>query len=445
MSVTTRDVEATAIDATSSASHSSAAAKKTRRSGPGFFTWLFRVLGQLLLAVLFAAGILGLMIWLSGAFEAKVPTDRTMAVAVPPQIEEGEFDIVEVRRIERPQVETAVGTVRAAHEVSVASKILARVEEVNILAGQAVRKGDVLMRLDKADLEARLEQAKAGEAAAEARAAQARADFARAERLRANQAIPRDQYEAAATALKAAEADLERMRRTVKEASIIEDYALIRAPISGVIVDKLVNVGDTVTPGQPIATLYDPTRMQMVATVRESLAQRLKVGQTIPARLDALGYECQAVISEIVPEAQAESRSFQVKVTGECPPNVYSGMFGRILIPLDHESVTVVPESAVRRVGQLDQVDVVEEDGAIRRRIVRLGRSFGEDREVLSGLVPGERVRARKTTPIAPPDRIQKIQAIAEPMPHQNQNGNPSNSAASADSVASTPESEVAP
>ncbi len=60
--------------------------------------------------------------------------------------------------------------------------------------------------------------------------------------------------------------------------------------------------------------------MQLIASVRESLAIRLGVGQSVPARLDTIDYECLATISEIVPEAQAESRSFQVKVTGPCPP-----------------------------------------------------------------------------------------------------------------------------
>ena len=62
-----------------------------------------------------------------------------------------------------------------------------------------------------------------------------------------------------------------------------------------------------------------------------------------------------------MPEAQAESRSFQVKVTGPCPPGVYTGMFGRIFIPLEEEEVLVVPRQAVRQVGQLEEVDVVED------------------------------------------------------------------------------------
>ena len=128
----------------------------------------------------------------------------------------------------------------------------------------------------------------------------------------------------------------------------MEAYATVRAPLSGRVIDKKVNAGDTVSPGQMLVTMYDPSHMQMVACVRESLALRLKIGEQVPARLDTLGYDCHSTVSEIVPEAQAESRSFHVKVTVPCPPNVYSGMFGRILIPLEDEDLLIVPAAAVR-------------------------------------------------------------------------------------------------
>ena len=169
----------------------------------------------------------------------------------------------------------------------------------------------------------------------------------RSRRLSAVNSIAQQEVEQSNTAYLAAKADLERAEQAAKEAQILQAYALIHAPISGVIVDKKVNPGDTVTPGQPLLTMYDRGRMQMVATVRESLAMGLEVGQQVAARLDSLGLDCHATISEIVPEAQAESRSFQVKVTGPCPPNIYSGMFGRIFIPLGEEEVLVVPPQAV--------------------------------------------------------------------------------------------------
>jgi multidrug efflux pump subunit AcrA (membrane-fusion protein) len=140
-----------------------------------------------------------------------------------------------------------------------------------------------------------------------------------------------------------------------------------------------------------LVTLFDPKRMQLVASVRESLAQRLKVGQNIGVDLEGMKKRCTGTISEIVPEAQAASRAFQVKVTGPCPAGIYTGMFARMLIPLDEEEVLVVPHSAIRHIGQLELVDVVEK-GHPRRRAVRTGRTFDDNVEILSGLRAGEEV-----------------------------------------------------
>lgn len=174
-------------------------------------------------------------------------------------------------------------------------------------------------------------------------------------------------------------------------------YARLTAPISGIVVDKRAEAGDTAVPGQVLVMLYDPTQMQMVASVREGLASRLRVGTEVPARLENLDLDCHATVREIVPESQAASRSFLVKVSGPCPPGVTSGMFGRISVPLEDESLLVVPERAIRRVGQLTMVDLVT-DGRVVRRAVRLGREIDGDREVLAGLAEGDRVAIRSAT-----------------------------------------------
>ena len=156
-----------------------------------------------------------------------------------------------------------------------------------------------------------------------------------------------------------------------------------------------------VTPGQVLVTLFDPRRMQLVASVRESLTQQLKEGQGIGVQIEGLEQSCSGTISEIVPEAQSISRTFQVKVTGPCPPGIYSGMFGRILIPLGDEEVLVIPGQAVQHVGQLKLVLVVQED-RVARRSIRTGRSIAEDVEVLSGLREGEQVVVPTSVPTAP-------------------------------------------
>lgn len=369
------------------------AARTASRAGRGR-----RVLITLTLTLVFAAGIIALMLALAGAFKPKVAVtpDKLLAPTSPAPSERA---LGVVSRVRLPRQESAVGTIRAVYEAAIASKLLARVEEVRVRAGQAVKQGDVLVRLDKADLEAKIEQALAAQRAAKATYEQAVIDQGRAANLRARESITQSELDKANTVLQTAKAELDRAQRTVEEARIVEGYATITAPISGRVIDKKVNAGDTVSPGQPLLTMYDPTRMQLIATVRESLALRLNVGQQLPARLDTLGYSCHATISEIVPEAQAESRSFQVKVTGPCPPNVYSGMFGRIFIPLEDEDVLVVPGGAIRRVGQLDEVDVVD-GNTISRRAVQLGRSLDQGREVLSGLEEGEKVVLLKETAV---------------------------------------------
>lgn len=350
-----------------------------------------RIFRQIAFSLLMTGGIAVLMLALSGYFKTKISTTTgtTTADAKP-----FAGQVAEVKSESWKRFETAVGTIRAVQESAVASKILARVMEVKIKAGQPVTKDEVLVRLDDSDLTARLKQAEAAVASAVAAREKSSIDLIRAENLRKNQAISDAEFDAIIREGKSARAEEERTKQLVNEAKIILSYATIRAPMNGIVIDKRVEIGDTVVPGQVLFTVYDPTRMQLLASVRESMALKLKVGQVIPTRLDALNYTCEATVTEIVPEAQASSRSFIVKVSGPCPPGIYSGMFGRISIPLEDEAVVVVPQAAVYRVGQLDMVDAVS-NNRVHRRLVQLGRLNGGNYEVLSGLRPGEKVALR--------------------------------------------------
>jgi membrane fusion protein (multidrug efflux system) len=359
---------------------------RTTPAGTGTPARTWRLVRRIALALVLAGALAVLLLLLAGFFRAKVPGEGPAPARAPAGLA-----AAEVRLIHRPRFETAVGTVRAVHEAAVASKLLARVTAVLVKAGLPVNRDQVLVRLDDSDLKARLHQAEAALAAAQASREKADADYARAVRLSGSRAISAEALDQAAAARRVAAAEAERANQGVREARVVLDFATVRAPLTGIVIDKRVEVGDTVSPGQTLLTLFNPTRMQMIVTVRESLALRLSVGQKVRGRLEALEHECEGTVSEIVPESQAASRSFTVKVTGPCPPGAYSGMFGRIYIPLGDEKVVVVPPAAVLRVGQLDMVEVVE-DHSTRRRNVQLGRRLDEGWEVLAGLSPGERV-----------------------------------------------------
>ncbi len=346
-----------------------------------------RILSRWSVAIFGSAGVILLLMMFAGVFTEKVPqsvTRTTRQLSTDAQV-------VQVRSIERPRFETAVGSIQPVHQSLVASKLLAKVAEVNVSAGQTVAAGEVLVRLADDDLKSRLKQAEAAFDSATASAEQAQANYRRAEQLKLGSAISQAEFESTQTAVRTSQANVNQAARAVDEAIVSLAYATIEAPYAGIVVDKQVQQGDTVVPGQTLLTLYDPTQMQLVANVRESFASRLKVGQTVSAKLEAMDYECEATVREVVPQAEAGSRSFQVKVSGPCPPGIYSGMFGRISLPLDSETIVVIPIAAVKHIGQLTLADVVE-NGNLVRRSLQIGRTIGDEFEVLSGVTPGEKV-----------------------------------------------------
>jgi RND family efflux transporter MFP subunit len=327
-----------------------------------------------------------LLAWLLGAFHRRIPPGQ------PPQPAAAALDGQRcvVAAVATARTETAIGTVRAVAETVVASRLLGRVKTLAITrAGQPVQQGELLVELDADDLLASADQARAVLRVAETRRDKAKLDLDRSRELVQQGIAAPDRLDTDRAAFDAAEAEVERARQNVAGAETARGFATIRAPITGIVVDKQVQPGDVVQAGQPICTLYDPTRLQLVAVVREDLAGRLRVGQAVSVTIDALGEPCAGTVSEIVPTAESRSRSFEVKVTGPCHPGVVTGMFGRLQVPLDTVDELRVPRRAVQSIGQLDFVTVVV-DGRAARRYVRTGRERGPDVEVLSGLAAGE-------------------------------------------------------
>lgn len=349
--------------------------------------WIGKALGSLL----GLAAIVAILAWLMGAFHEKVPPGEEGPRMRP--VPEGAEQMI-VRTVETPLTESAVGTVHPVHRVSVGSKILARVRVMHVdKAGVSVDEGSTLVELDDTDLKARKAQAEAGRDAAKAARDQAAVDLKRTKSLYEQKVESKAQLDAAQTRLDTATAEFERESQAVAFAESQLEYTVIKAPIGGVVIDKQVEEGDLVTPGQTLVTLYDPGRMQLVARVRERLAMGLEVGKEVAVTIPALDLDCHGVVSEIVPEAEATTRVFEVRVTGPCPPGIYAGMYGRLLVPIGTRREMRIPDAAVKRVGQMETVYVVQEGGLLRR-FVQTGRRQGDTVEVLAGLRDGETILA---------------------------------------------------
>lgn len=347
-----------------------------------------RILGVILGFVAMAA----LLAWLMGVFHHRVEPGET---ALTPRVAPNAPRLtVALRAV--PITESAVGTIRAVQETAVASRILGRIKTLRVeRAGQPVQRDEVLVELESTDLQAGLDAARAATKAAEARRDQARLDLERTQDLAKSGVAAQARLDQDQSAFNAAQAELERARQAEAGADTALSFATVRAPISGIVVDKKVNAGDVVQPGQVLFSLYDPTRLQLVAVVREELAGRLSVGAEVEVSLDALAKQCRGTVAEIVPEAQARTRSFEVKVVGPCQPGIVTGMFGRLHVPLGQREELRVPGAAVSSIGQLDFVYVALSGDAVERRFVRTGRrSEDGEVEVLTGLAAGEVILA---------------------------------------------------
>jgi RND family efflux transporter MFP subunit len=345
------------------------------------------ILKKLLAAAAFIAVVVVLMLYLAGAFHDKVAAG---AAELPGRAVGNDVHLAPAVVITRPAVEEAVGTIRPVYQSTVSAKIMEKVIEINVIAGQKVQKGQVLVRLDDRTLKNNVQQAQSAMDSAQARRDQAKTRYEDIKAAFDKKVATHTELSDAENAYKGAEAELAHALDTVASAKINLTYATIESPMNGTIIDKKVDVGDTVSPGQTLLVLFDPGRMQLIASVRESLALGLKIGQPIGVRIEAIGQSCTGTVSEIVPEASSVSRTFSVKVTGPCKPGVYAGMFGRLQVPLDQERLLVIPAAAVQTVGQLTMVEVAK-DNRLLRRAVQLGQKVGDDQvQVLSGLSEGE-------------------------------------------------------
>ncbi|MGI9519981.1 MAG: efflux RND transporter periplasmic adaptor subunit [Pirellulaceae bacterium] len=339
------------------------------------------LLGLVVLAAIIA--------WISGIFQPKIQPGETQ---VPLSLVLGQ-PTDEVHEIYKDYIEEAVGTLKAASRSVISAKILATILQIHVTAGDFVSKDDLLVELNTQELNARLQQSREVLAAAQAATSNADANFTRNERLLQQNAVAQREYDQSVRELAVARADERRAEQAVNEAEATLSYATIRAPKNGRIVDRTAEPGDTAQPGAPILTLYDASSLRLETPVPENLAVQLTVGQNLTVFVDSVDQEFEATIDEIVPQADALSRSFLVKASLPRSDNLYEGMYGRLQIPAGTRRHLCLATEAIQRIGQLEFVNVVRDDGSLERRLIKTGRVGMPGRiEVLSGLQAGDNV-----------------------------------------------------
>ena len=276
-----------------------------------------------------------------------------------------------------PLTEAVVGTVKSRQAADIEAKVSGRITSLPVVLGQVVKEGDLLVALATQEIQARLEQA-------EAALRQAEIDSQRVGKLRQGGAATQSEVDSVTYRHQSAQA-------AVAEAKALLAYARITAPIGGVVARKDADVGDLAMPGRPLLRLEDPTHLRLEAEVPGSVLARLKPGDTLAVRVDAVGAQIQGKVAEIAPVADPATRSVRVKLDLPETPGLLPGQFGRVAVPLAEAEFLVVPAAAVVQRGQLEIVFVARE-GRAQLRLVRTGRQMDGGVEILSGLSAGEAV-----------------------------------------------------
>jgi membrane fusion protein (multidrug efflux system) len=351
---------------------------------------MWHVLRHTLKAAVAVAALVGAVAWLSGGCGERIGSED---LAPEAHSGSGLGRVVDVVEEEAELFEQASGTISSAQHSTISSKILARIDDIPVRAGDVVEQGALVVRLDSRDLEARLRAAREDIAGARSDLALARSERERIASLYESNVASRQQLDRATATYEVATAKLEGAEQRAEDAEVALSHGEIRSPVNGRVIDRLAEPGDTAAPGAPLLRIYDPGTMRLEAPVREGLATRLTPGQKLRVRIEALDLTLEGEIDEIVPAAEPGARTFLVKVRLPDQTELYSGMFGRVWVPAGTGRRLVAPEEAFERIGQLEYATVVGSDGSPRRRLVTTGPEAGPAGvEVLSGLSAGERV-----------------------------------------------------
>ncbi|MCB1865057.1 MAG: efflux RND transporter periplasmic adaptor subunit [Chromatiales bacterium] len=326
---------------------------------------------------------------LAGAAVAALANDRDSAPSPAAAGLETAVATVEVVARER----RLDGVVEAVHEATISAQTAGQVAEVLYDVQDVVEKDAIVVRLRDTEQRAALNKAEADLAEAQAVLREQQANYKRVAELKQRDVVSQAEFDKVAAGLKTAEARAKAAEAGVKRAREQVEYTVVRAPYTGIVTKRHVNVGESVNPGTPIMAGFSLEKLRVRAEVPQRLIEPVRALKQ--ARVLTDGGRSLAVSKlTIFPYATEGSNSFVVRLDlDEADGELFPGMFVKVAFVVGIEERLVVPRSALTYRGEVTGVYVQGNDGALALRQVRPGRQITEERiEVLGGLLSGERV-----------------------------------------------------
>ena len=296
------------------------------------------------------------------------------------------------------------GVVEAVRQTVIAAQVPGAVVQLDAKVGDRVAAGQVLLRIDARAADQNAAASDAQVQAARASLEVATKDFERQKQLFQKNYISQAALERAESEFKSTQAQVNAQQAQSGAVRTQSGFYVVRAPFAGVVADVPVSLGDMPMPGRPLLTLYDPSALRVTASVPQTVSAQMGTNPSPRIELPGLPAADQWVVpvhTQLLPTIDAATHTVQLRAdlpagtTGVAP-----GMFARLWLSVPgaaansgNASLNVSRTAIVRR-AEMTGLYVMDPSGKPVLRQVRLGRVEGDQVEVLSGLMPGERVVA---------------------------------------------------
>ncbi|WP_242204362.1 efflux RND transporter periplasmic adaptor subunit [Aestuariivivens insulae] len=286
------------------------------------------------------------------------------------------------------------GKVLAKNSANLSTRTMGFVNSVPVNIGDKVQKGQLLVAINNADLQAKQAQVNASIIEATAAFNNAEKDYYRFKNLFAENSASQKELDDITAHFEMAKARLEAAKQMKNEINAQFDYTNIKAPFSGVVTHKTVKKGDMANPGQPLISIEAPGEFEVMALVPETEISQITKGTQVDVSIKSINATITGKVTEVSTSASQTGGQYLVKIDiDETKANLLSGMFTAVRFPIEKKEqnqMVLVPTEAIVTQGQLSGIYTVSQNNTAILRWLRLGRTFGNDVEVLSGLNTSE-------------------------------------------------------
>ncbi|MBA4275844.1 efflux RND transporter periplasmic adaptor subunit [Flavobacterium sp.] len=292
---------------------------------------------------------------------------------------------------------TASGKIEAENSANLSTRMMGYVTKIHVKVGQKVGAGQLLVSINNSDLLAKKAQVDASILQATAGYNNAKKDYDRFVNLFKQQSASQKELDDMTARYEMAKAGLEGAKQMRNEVLAQFSYSNITAPFSGTVTNTFVKEGDMANPGMPLVSVEGASRLQVTAMVSENDIASIKKGMTVKVLVKSSNVTLNGKVSEVSLSATNTGGQYLVKVNLDKTDNsILSGMFVNVQFPVENKTQTVqtdkvlVPENALVKQGQLTGIYTIGTGNVAILRWLRIGKIFGNQVEVLSGLSANE-------------------------------------------------------